>query len=966
MTLLTGLRVNYLDKPLGVEISRPVVFSWRMESSLIGQRQMAYRVVVAEESGVVVWDSGKVESGVSVGIVCGAEALRVQTKYLWTVTVWDKDGAIVDAGSFFETGTTWDGARWITIKDYASDMRSLLFRTERAIEAKNIVSARLYITGLGAYEAFVNGKRVGDSILAPGWSDYTSYVHYQTYDVTDCMASGLGTVTIGAIVGSGWYGSSIVDAKAIGYDTIFGETDMLERCLFAKLVITYDDGTQQEIITDTENWRVSTQSPYQQDGIYEGETYNALTAEAIRGWACAGYDVAHWGQAYSLGYKGAVVAGCGGMIYDYRSIPLKSAYSYNGDADIVSSGASDVNSDIVAAGDYSAFAKGEIDFSQAKHYGPDDIIRLKAGDTLITDFHQNAAATVAMKVVASSGTVITMVPGEKLSDGKDGEFAKGTLMPGACKGRGFCYIASGNGVEIYRSRFHFTGYQYLEITATEDIEIHSLSSIAVSSVGEETGFVETSNDLLNRFILSSKWSQASNFNSVPTDCPHREYYGWSGDAQIFAETAMYHFDCTQILGNYIDIMNDYQRTYGQYGPIMPMHNNSQYAKMIGAGWADAGIIIPWVYYVQTGDIVPAKVYWPDLCKYTDFINTKGHTFSHGDWCGGNERCGMPFIMLCYSTYINLLMEEMAKAIGNKADASKYQQNAEQKRRQIIERYVTPEGNIRCASVDQEAGNPMIDSQRATCVDNAQTALAWAILLKLYDTKAQRQTIIENLVKSVQNKNQSISKDRGENTLSTGFLGVHVLLPALSEGGRSDIAYDLMLNTDMYTFLYQIKKGATTTWERWDIWTKEKGYTTDEASHNHYSYGAASEWVYKYLLGIQRDKAAPGFKHFILQPQANPALDYAKGSYKSYYGTIEVSWTANNGAMTTYHCTVPANTTATLHLPIKDAYKVGELPEDVVFERSNHKGSPTAVFALPSGRFGFKIEDGAITCIAEKR
>lgn len=955
---LSELKTNYLAEPLGIDIDRPVIFSWKMISNLVGERQTAYRIVVKEgsESGAVVWDSGEQISGRSVAIAYGfdgkSEPLRAQTKYVWSVTVRTNYGAERTAGSFFETGTDWENAKWITIENYASDMGSLLFRTEQEpASTREIASARLYITGLGAYDAYINGKRVSgktDGILAPGWSDYSSYIHYQTYDVTDYLNAADKTVTLGAIVGSGWYGSSIVDANAIGYNAVIGQPDVLERCLLAKLVIKYTDGTKQEIVTDPNSWRVSYNSPYVQDGIYEGETYNAMIEKEMQGWNDCGYDDSDWSKAVELLYKGKVIASDSGVIYDFQTLSLKSAYSYN------------PGSDIISPADGSEYAKGEIDFSKVKHFGPDDVIRLITGGILIADFGQNAAATVAMEISAPAGAMIIMQPGEAISDGKDGEFTKGALIPGACKGRGFRYIASGEGAEIYRSRFHFTGYRYLEITSDEDIVLRSIKSIAVSSAGKETGFVCTSSDLLNRFIQNSKWSQASNFNSIPTDCPQREYYGWSGDAQIFAGAAMYHFDCARFFGNYIDIMNDYLRSYGHYGSIMPMHKNNFFSKMIGAGWSDAGIIIPWVYYTQTGDLTPVMQYWPEMTRYTDRINAGGYMYSHGDWNGGNERAGMRFLMCCYSIYINNLMSKMAEALGNWAEAEKYAQIAGEKRAQTIARYVTADGNVICASADSDS--PMLDSQQARCVDNAQTALAWAILLKLYDTEEQRRAIVAKLVDSVRNKNQAVSADRGENTLATGFLGVHVLLPALSEGGRSDAAYDLMMNTDVYTFLYAAAHGATTTWERWDIWTEDNGFLTDGTSHNHYSYGVASEWVYKYILGIRTDENDPGFKHIILKPQVNFALAYANGFYESYYGKIVSNWTAEEGKLMSYHCVIPANTTATLYMPVaKDiCVDASKLPIGIEFKgMTTHNGFTTAVFALTSGGFSFSISDGKV-------
>ncbi|MBC5786990.1 family 78 glycoside hydrolase catalytic domain [Clostridium facile] len=947
VTQLVEAQVGHQTNPIGIE--QNPIFSWKMQSKQIGASQQAYQIVVhkGNENGEIVWDTGKQQDTKSTAIQYNfdgnAKQLEPQTRYYWTATVWDQDGKTSQTEpAYFETGCNWDGASWITIQNYEDGMDSLLFRTEQKLSGKEVASARLYITGLGDYEAYINGKEVQgelNSILAPGWTDYSSYTHYQTYDVTDYFANDDQTVTLGAIVGTGWYDSALVDAKANGYAAAIGDEELMERCLYAKMVITYADNTTQEIVTDNENWKASSITPYEEDGIYEGETFNASVAADLEGWNQSGYDVSNWSSIETLQYKGNVTASDDGIIYDYQELPMESAYSYN-------------TSDIITADAGSNYAQGEIDFTKANSYQPGDEIHLKAGDTLIADFGQNASATVALQVSAPAGTKISMQPGECLSDGKDGSFTKGTLIPGACAGRGFRYIASGEGVESYRAQFHFTGYQYLEIKADQDITLYNLSSMAVSSIDKETGFIETSDELLNQFISNSKWSQVSNFNSVPTDCPTREYYGWSGDAQLFAESAMYHFDSANFLGNYIDIMNDFYNTYGVYGNIMPMHTNSFFNKLIGAGWADASIIIPWVYYQQTGDLSFAKTYWKQMTEYTDKIAANGHSYSLGDWCGIGESSGTPFTANAYNILINDLMSKMAKALGYQDQADKYAQNAESKRQETIEKYVTPEGDVLCASADGGGEG---------YVDNAQTALAWAIKLKLYHTEEQKQAILSNLAASVENENQSVSTIRGENTLSTGFLGVNVLLPALSETSNSGTAYNLMTNDDMYTFLYSAAHGATTIWERWDIWTEENGYDTSNVSQNHYSYGAASEWLYEYAAGIQKDEENPGFKHFILQPEVDDSLSYLNGSYDSYYGKIVSNWKADQGELTSYETVVPANTTATLYLPVSEqAVTEFTAVNGVHFiGMEEHNGKLAAKFELQAGGYHFAVKDGKL-------
>jgi len=972
-TSIVGLTVNFKEQPLGIETDN-LRFGWKMESPVIGQGQKAYQIVITkdEPNGAVVWDSGKVQSGVSASVpfTGNPSVFLPETRFYWTVNVTDVyDSEHISQPAYFETGADWGSAEWITIENFADGTPSLLFRTEQALneEAGDIVSARLYITGLGVYDAYVNGKLVqGEvgSIMAPGWTDYSSYIHYQTYDVTDYLSKGDQAVVLGAIVGSGWYDTAAVAPAANGYRDMIGKTGAgapLERCLFAKMVITYASGTQ-EIATNADSWKVSAQSPYGKNGLWEGEVYDAGKAKALGEWKEAGYDDSGWASAEAVVYKGQsatgrnpdnrgnVYASSDSLIYDFATLPLKAAYTYNESADIINVG--------------NPYPKGEIDFSRAVSYEDGDEIFLKAGDTLIADFGQNAAARVAFQVEAPTGTNITINPAEIVSDGLDTGFAKGMpVIPGANRNAGsadgvrFRYTSSGDGIESYEARFHFCGYQYLSIKADKDVTFHSLSSIAISSVGKEIGFVETSSALVNQFVQNSKWSQASNYSSVPTDCPTREYYGWSGDAQLFVESGMYHFDSSLLIGKYIDSMDDYYKTYNGYGNIMPMHTASAFSMMEGSGWADAGIIVPYAYWQYTGDISLISAYWDNMRLYVDKQSATGLSYSLGDWNGiRGEAATTGFMTRAFNIYINDLMAQMASALGKQADTEKYAQNTETKRQAAIDRYVNAVGDVLCATVDGSSGLYGSEPNAANVfTDNSQTALSWALKLKLYNTEEQRQGLAANLAASIKNTGQSISERRGENTLATGFLGVNVLLPAVSEF-HSDAAYDLMMSTNMYSPAYSVACGANSMWESWTMWRPESGYVVGSTSYNHYSYGAASEWIYEYMLGIQKDALNPGFKHFILQPQPNACLDYANGSYESYYGNIASNWTMNGDSLSTYNCTVPANTTATLYLPIDEAEldDFNQIPGLTYLGMEGHNGLDCAIFSLLSGGYDFEV------------
>ncbi len=522
--------------------------------------------------------------------------------------------------------------------------------------------------------------------------------------------------------------------------------------------------------------------------------------------------------------------------------------------------------------------------------------------------------------------------------------------------------------EHYRAQLHYSGHRYLQLTSDKDIVIHDAKNIAVSSVGNETIAFESSNKYVDQFVSNTKWSQISNYISVPTDCPTREYRGWTGDANVFAATAFYTFESSALFHHYNTLLQEYclkqysgKPVYGNHHPSEDQMNGNAN----GNGWTDVGITFPWEYYQQTGDIDMLEYSWKPMCAFmdninagTDFSNPRAPVFKYGysdiglsDHNNKDQAPTKSFLAAVYTYYDNLLMTKMARALGDTAAVNRYGDMEALGRRYMIERYLDKDGNVLCATMDKDKeGNSMYNR-----VDNAQTALAWMILLDLYDTQEQLNSMAENLSKSVRNRNHEVSEKRGEFTLSVGFLGANVLMPALGKSGQRDAAYGLMTSTNPYGLIYSVTKPyvpATTQWEVWALWEEGNGYKSGE-SQNHYSYGAPALWLYEYVLGIARDEQSPGFKHFILQPTVGAPLDYAKGSYHSYYGEIKSGWTADGaGNMTSYSCTVPPNTTATLYLPI-DETLMGDLkniPGLTYLGREVHNGVSTAKLSVLSGHY----------------
>lgn len=956
-TQVVNVKVDYMVNPVGLA-KEDVKFSWAMNSSESGAAQTAYQIVVCEGSteGAVVWDSGKVEDSESVGIAYGGDTvLNDATRYYWTVTITDKDGSTaVSEPAYFETAGSIDGAQWL----YAggANQSAPLFRREMSLDSsKEIVSARLYMTAMGIYQAYINGKEVNsdvDDIFNPGWTAYDHYINYQTYDVTDLVHNG--DNAIGVAVGGGWYQT----AYQSNFSAVFGPDDKAsERGILGKLVVTYDDGSSTVVDTDKE-WKVSQNSPYSYDDFWNGEHYDANIAVEISGWNESGYQDSEWAAADITEYSGELLPNskATSIIRDeYEQKPI-AGYTYDPANIINATGTSEGLT-------YGEVVKEDVDVEKD--------INIKAGDKLILDLGQNMVGLTDAVMSGAKNTEVTFRFAEAINDGRDSDYVTvddngpmgsdgpdGSLYRIALRSAECTdiYTMTGEEHEEYQQTFTYRGFRYVEVSATEDITLHSLRGRVITSVSDRTGYITTSDPDLNRFVENTIWSEMGNYLSIPIDCPQRnERAGWTGDAQLFAQSATLNFDVNAFLENYIDIMNDYAANSNNfYADVMPKNRavDSKYC-----GWSDAGIIIPWVMYQQTGDISFIENSYEQMVAYMGA--GEYNTMLYGDWLA---YCGtrLPVMNVVYEIYDCVLMEKMSQLIGKADKAAEYQAKYEELKASFIETYVDENYNL---LTDNKDDFVLPFAKPKMSADNAQTGLLWALKLNLYTNDQMRDTFIKNLLINIENKDGAIRPGQDENTLSVGFLGVNVILPVLTDLGYGDLAYTLMLQDTDPSWLYAVKNGATTTWERWNSYSVEDGYGDSSMnSFNHYSYGASVEWMYNYMAGIKSDEANPGYKHFILQPTADPAgrIDFVNGSYNSMYGTIESQWTSENGEMNSYTAVVPANTTAALYLELdENQVQSLALPQGAAYAgRETRNGSDCAKFELTAGIYSFEIESQA--------
>jgi alpha-L-rhamnosidase len=966
---ITNLIVENMENPIGIDKVQPR-FSWKMVSDTRGAKQIAYEITLADseknlKNGKYIWNSQKQVSERSISVkYTGNVQLKSSTRYFWKVKVWDQNNNILESKeeAYFETGlmstdgtTNWEGAKWITDDKSTSDpVNVTLFRTEKDLRNKAIESAQLYITSLGIYNAFINGEKVklinkGNSIdetLNPGWTDYKSYVNYQTYDVTSYI-SNQSKVSLGVMVGKGWFGGRI--GQTGEYPQKVGN----KLALLAKMVVTYKDGSKTVIVTDQSNWKSSDKSPILANDFFDGETYDANIAKEINGWNTITFDDSQWNPVSVFDYKGKVKGNRGAaarIAEEYTLTPIK-GLKYSGIEKPVSEG-----------------GKSTYDFGHAITSNVDinTEISLKAGETLIIDMGQNFAGVPNIKVTGTNGTTITMRHAEMLNDGrKNSTIAAGgsdgpkdTLYRKALTTAAQTdkYIVSGDGMEEYQPVFTFHGFRYVEISADHDISVISVKGKVITSVGEQVGAIFTSDQDVNQLFNNVLWGQRSNYLSIPTDSPQRaERAGWTGDAQLFAQTAVYNFNDIPFLENYSEIMDVHSREQnGMYGSVMPTGFVGFLANTVASGWSDAGIIIPWVLYQQTGDKTIIEKNFAQMDKYMDYVGTNGYsTALFGDWLAF-QATSTVYLNTVYRAYDAQLMSKMAKVIGNEEMVQKYETLFAEIKSNFINKYFDEDFNLLTASAD----NFTVSRHGYPGSDNAQTGLLWALKLGLYETDAQKEKMVQNLTANIKNEGSMIRKDQPENTLAVGFLGVNVILPVLSDIGAEELAYTLLLQDEMPSWLYSVKNGATTIWERWNSYSIQDSFgDSGMNSFNHYSYGAVAEWMYKYMAGISNDPNKPGFQHFILQPNIDSGnrITWVDSSYDSVYGTIESKWKVKNGTFT-YNTTVPANTTATVYIPTNNVNTIREGGQPIAkvkgvkfIEFKDGK----AVYELQSGSYEFR-------------
>ncbi len=737
-----------------------------------------------------------------------------------------------------------------------------------------LVSAKLYTSGLGVYESYVNGQRVGrkkadGSIeyheLKPGFTEMADRKFYNSYDITWMLEEGKQNV-LSAVVSGGWWS----DLAAGNY----GKED----AYLAKLILKYENGDTETVTTDT-TWKTALESAVTYADIFTGETYDARIDQS---WMYPGYDDGGWANAKENNeFKGVLCAWIGSYI------------TVRGDLQ------RNVNSVTVYEGATGASNREFGKINTVRTYG-DEEFELYPGETALIDFGQNFSGWEAFNVEGESGTNLVITHGEILNDG-NGAFSRGNDGPeGSIYNANYRsaeattrYTLKGGGSEYYHPSFTFYGFRYIEITTDRHAVFHSVDGQVVTSVEQDTGFIETSDADVNRLISNIRWGQYSNYLSVPTDCPQRdERQGWTADTQVFSKAGCYFAFSKSFLEKFMTDLRDSQNAEGAYPGTAP---TGEYGGggWGGFGWADAGIIVPYNLYMQYGDISVIEDNWESMQLYVDgFLagtNKQGGLPIWGDWLAyeSNDNTIKSMLGVAFYAWDALMMSEMADAMGLNEDAARYRSVYETEKIYFQNKFVKKDGTLK-------------RPEQSVCL--------YALYLDLLPDDDSVKAVTDQLISNI---------ERNGNKLQTGFLGTAILLPTLTKIGRSDVAYTLLLQHENPSWLYSVDQGATTIWERWNSYTISNGFgDVGMNSFNHYAYGVAAAWMFESMAGIGSSKDSPGYGRIVFAPEPDSRLS-VRASYDSAYGTITAE-SSFEGDRWTYKCSLPANTAGEIRLPAESA------------------------------------------------
>jgi alpha-L-rhamnosidase len=879
--------------PLGVS-TQNLHFGWELSSTQNGQSQTAYQIVVSTspdklKAGNYIWNSSAVKTSESVLVPYKGSTLLPGTVYYWQVKVWDKNKQVSTwskVSSFctgLETAADWKNARWIGYEDLPDSMRVVpgihgpdkaglkilgnramkrtvvpYFRKEFMAD-KKIIAAYAFISGLGQYELSVNGKKAGDGFLTPGWTYYDKTVLYNVLDITRLLNTGVNA--LGVTVGNGFY-----------YINHERYTKMVDAFGMPKLIcrvkLTYADGTTDDVISN-ENWTTSP-SPITFSSIYGGEDYDARLEQT--GWDKTRFNDSKWKKALLV------------------KVPI---------------------GQLIADPDYPVAVMDTF-----------KVQRITKPFSLITmyDFGQNASGIVSVKVRGKKGQTVILIPAEILnSDKVSNQQATGGPFS-------FSYTLKGDGVETFTPKFTYYGFRYVQVVgATRKGEkgdqpvIDELTSLHIRNSSPQNGTFTCSNELFNRIYTLINWAIKSNYQSVITDCPHREKLSWLEQDYLMGNSIHYNLDNYVLYRKLVFDLIDSQDPKGFVPDIAPEFVRFGGGFLDSPEWGSSAVILPWQLYNWYGDKDILGKAYPMMKKYVAYLESKSdnHILNYGlgDWFdygprqpGEAQLTPKAITATAIYYYDVLLLSKMSAILNNTGDAALYAKQA--------------------LAVKQAFNGKFLNTATNVYSTGSQTAMAMPLSVGLVDND-RRSAVLKNLTDSINLHNYA---------LTAGDIGFHFLIDALDKGEQSKIIYAMNNRDDVPGYGYQLKKGATALTESWPALTN--------VSNNHLMLGHIMEWFYSGLAGIGQEEGSVGFKLLKIRPQPVGDITSASGTFHTPYGWVSTDWKTQSDTFI-MNVNIPANSSANVYLPVKS----GQM---IYINGKVHVGK-TAIIKCHSGKYLFEVK-----------
>lgn len=743
--------------------------------------------------------------------------------------------------------------------------------------------ATVYVSALGVYELRLNGRRVGDQLLAPEWTSYRKRVSYQTYDVTRLLR--VGQNTLAALVGEGWYAGRLMAVGPFPYGS--------QPRLLVQLEVENADGSLTRVVSD-DSWRVTSAGPIRSSGIYDGEDYDARRDHG--GWDMPGFNDTAWNRAQC----------CASELPQLVWLPNEP-------------------------------------IRVTRELLPIRLTQPRPG-VYVFDLGQNMVGWCHIQGVGRAGEPVTVRHAEMLNE--DGTLYTANLRGAPQVDR---YTPRADGLFHFEPRFTYHGFRYVELTGlAQPPSTHSVLGRVFHSTSPAVGAFECSDPSLNQLMRNILWTQRSNLMSSPNDCPQRdERFGWMGDIQVFAQTAIFNMDLAAFFTKFARDTRDDQADDGRFPDFAP-HPGDPNRSFSGApAWADAGVIVPWRAYQNYADTRILADQFEAACRWVEYIRRNnpdlvwvtGRNNDYNDWLNGDwvKQAGWPakggsvsneVFATAFFAHSTELVSRMAEALGRNDDARRYRDLFDRIKGVFCERFVEADGMIK---------------------GDTQAAYALALHFNLLPNELRPQAA-RHLVDNIR---------RYQTHLSTGIQTTHRALLELARHDHTDVGWQLLTNRSFPGWLYMVDNGATTIWERWDGYVKGRGFQdAGMNSFNHWAFGAVGEWVWRHIVGLNPDDTQPGWKHFTIAPRPGGGVTWARGRYYSIRGEISSDWRIEAGTLT-LRVTVPPSTSATIFVPATRPEHVTEtgLPAQtapgVKFLRAEKSA---AVYQVGSGTFVFQARN----------